>query len=95
MTTREQQPEQVIAHGVVIGEQRVDGRRAVTLEQSQQGGGFGLLPDAYAFPSQQVDRPATRSEGQPGSRLRGYAVTAPDIQRSHDGVLDRVLSELQ
>ncbi|MEA2358065.1 MAG: hypothetical protein QOI62_1325 [Solirubrobacteraceae bacterium] len=92
MAAREDQAQAVVGQRagiVVVGRLLVV---AVELHEPVQGREAVVQ---FALAAQAVDRPAPSGGGDPGARARRLAVARPGGERDGEGVLERVLGELE
>jgi len=80
----EDQTEAVVAHGVLLR-----GRVAMVDE-----GGLGVAIVTGRFPPEPVDGLVTRRGDDPAARVRGHAGHRPPLGGHHEGLLDRLLGEV-
>jgi hypothetical protein len=84
----EDQPQPLVGNGAVVDLVLLVGRRHQRLELAH------LVLEAPC-PADAIDRPVAGGGRDPGPRIAGYPPLRPDLQGGHEGVLDRLLGEVE
>jgi len=89
MTAREDQPQPVVFHTIIV---QVGGGRHAVAQALGDGHERSIEPGA---PPQLVDRLEAARRDQPRARIAGHALGRPALHRRREGFLQRLLGEIE